>query len=95
MLLLSEVALGRTLDTRHADHSLTGATLGAADTTWGLGKATVSRYAPLPDGVRVPLGPLVPAQDVDESDLRYDEFVVYDVARTRMRFLVLLDFDFK
>ena len=39
-------------------------------------------------------GPLVPNKEALESALLYDEFVVYDEAQVKAKYLVLVDFDF-
>lgn len=94
VLLLCEVALGKCFEASHADNELTKAKIGPHDSTWGLGMTTVSRYEALPDGVLVPLGPLVDSGR-GKTDLRYDEYVVYETSAVRMRYIVLFNFHYK
>jgi hypothetical protein len=45
--------------------------------------------------VQVPLSKTVAAPSVRASSLLYNEFMVYDVAMVRIRYLVLARFNFK
>lgn len=101
VLLLAEVALGATdskmyaSDTRkRGTHSVTG-----------LGALTPERstWRTMDNGCVVPIGHLRRAEDAledmdavsDMGRLRYNEFVVYDTNRVRIRYCVLLDFHYR
>jgi len=93
LMLLAEVALGSCRELTQADpgaeasrilpksskcHSVLGR---------GLVSPGLTRARSLPDGVSVPLGPAV-RREVPGGSLPYNEYVVYDTARVRMRYLV-------
>jgi poly [ADP-ribose] polymerase len=67
------------------------------DSTFGVGKScpdpTESTF--LDNDVLVPYGACQPAPNVKKSDLLYNEFIVYDVAQVKLRFLVEVEFEFK
>lgn len=42
----------------------------------------------------VPMGKGVPAP-VDRTDLLYNEYIVYDVAQVRLRYIIKIKFDYK
>ena len=64
---------------------------------WGLGASTHDPESvildPHVEGVKVPIGKLVPSCE-STGDLLYNEFVVYDAAQVMMRYLVEVKFDF-
>ena len=39
-------------------------------------------------GIKIPMGQLVSNPTVERSDLLYNEYIVYDVAQVRLRYLV-------
>jgi poly [ADP-ribose] polymerase len=95
-MLLCEVALDDMYETKHAEYMDTPRphTL----STKGCGCHHENGKAPmhtLPDGCRVPLGPMV-AEDSRRygSSLLYDEYIVYNVAQIRVRYLVKVKFDY-
>eukprot|EP00741_Cyanophora_paradoxa_P011121 tig00020553_g10742.t1 len=96
LVLLSQVAVGRTHELVTADSSLARAPPGtqcvhgvggttpdpAAERTWG------------PDKIRVPCGKGVPSKVRGSTSLLYDEFIVYDVSQVVLRFLLKVEFDY-
>lgn len=94
LLLLCDVALGTPNEKVHADYNADRLPAGK-HSTLGLGgnqpdpAATVT----LPDGVKVPAGPTV--QTAAGRSLLYNEFIVYDVAQIRMRYLVQTKFAYR
>ncbi|MES1907371.1 MAG: hypothetical protein MHM6MM_000498 [Cercozoa sp. M6MM] len=92
-MLLCETALGK-LDTRgHADSRLPRTLKG--DSCFGQGMRTPdpSQETTVRDGVRVPRGKLIDSE-VEDTSLRYNEYIVYDVAQVAMRYLVVFEFDY-
>ena len=103
VLMLSEVALGtqykRTSAEYEADKSCRKA---KADSTWGQGKtaphAAAATTLPGDPGLAVPLGKGTtpnPALGGKMSSLLYNEFIVYDTAQIRQRFVLQVRFDYK
>lgn len=94
LMLLSEVALGNTMDLNKA-HFVKQ--LGSGyHSVRGLGKtcpdpSMVHRFA---DGVIVPLGKPKTSADI-KSELLYNEYIVYDAAQVNIKYLLKLKFDFK
>ncbi|XP_067398636.1 poly [ADP-ribose] polymerase 2 [Emydura macquarii macquarii] len=96
LLLLCEVALGESRDLLEADPGA-GQLPPGKHSTKGLG-----RMAPDPanrvmlDGAVVPLGPAVPTGVANPQGytLQYNEFIVYDPAQVRPRFLLQVRFHF-
>lgn len=95
LLMACQVALGDTYDKTSAEfvkqlnprfHSCKGVGLSEPDP-----RETVT----LEDGVQVPLGKLVPTPGIDESDLLYNEFIVYDVAQIKFRYFFKFQFVYK
>ena len=87
LLIVCEVALGSCHELTKADNTLTAKSLPPGkESTFGRGKYVPSQSEPL-EGAALPLGPLVDS-GVGKSALLYDEFVVYSLARVRMRYLV-------
>jgi hypothetical protein len=95
ILLLNEVALGAQLKLFKANYSAKKACQRASlDSVKGVGAHGPSERTAqyLPDGVRVCMGPMTSDADFTQGDLLYSEHVVYDVARCRLRFLLLVKF---
>ncbi|KAK2581903.1 hypothetical protein KPH14_002360 [Odynerus spinipes] len=95
LLMLCEVALGNMYERYEADyieklpknyHS-----------TFGRGQTQPDPNVvyKMEDDVEVPYGPPVPAKLKKKSSLLYDEFIVYDVAQVRSRYLVKMNFKYK
>lgn len=94
ILLLCEVALGEMNEKLHADY-YAGNLPPGKHSTKGIG-----RFAPSPanavkldDGVTVPMGPGGPT--ATSCTLLYNEFIVYDVAQIRVRYLLRTKFNYK
>jgi len=101
LLLLCEVALGRPNELSTADYN--AATLCAAagcHSTYGMGRSKPDPAADLMvttgdmENVRVPQGTLKANPDLKTTagHLLYNEFIVYDIAQIRMRYLVEVKF---
>jgi len=65
------------------------------DSTMGLGKTQPdeSEWITLGDGVVVPIGDPVPT-GVNDTALLYNEFVVYDEAQLRIKYILKVKFNF-
>jgi len=102
VMLLSEVALGtqyvRTASEFEADKSCRKA---KAHSTWGQGKTapdpTADTTLPGEPAVKVPLGKGIKNVALGDkaSSLLYNEFIVYDIAQVRQRFVLQVKFHFK
>jgi poly [ADP-ribose] polymerase len=93
ILVLCEAALGITNDLRGALYMNNPAS--GTHSTKGLGKMCPDEAeAELVDGIKWPCGRMVDA-GVGQTSLLYPEYVVYDVAQVRMRYLVHVRFNFK
>jgi poly [ADP-ribose] polymerase 2/3/4 len=97
VLVLAEVALGKTYPALEAE-DLTYDKLRASkqcDSLHGVGKMAASEehYVTMTDGVVAPVGELEPT-GVENSELLYNEFVVYRREQVRLRYLVVVDFVF-
>ncbi|KDO30661.1 hypothetical protein SPRG_04562 [Saprolegnia parasitica CBS 223.65] len=96
LLALCEVALGTPYVTAASDASAKRRVDGVAyDSVHGYGS-----YLPdsgfdhiMPDGVTVPMGKLARSDLATENGLEYNEYIVYNTAQMRMRYLVVADFD--
>ncbi|KAK7104156.1 poly [ADP-ribose] polymerase 1-like [Littorina saxatilis] len=94
VLLLCEVALGNM-------HELTGASYieklpKGKHSTKGIGMTTPdpSGFYTTKDGILVPMGTSSKAK-IPYSSLMYNEYIVYDVAQIKIRYLLKTKFDFK
>ncbi|PIO77061.1 Poly(ADP-ribose) polymerase catalytic domain protein [Teladorsagia circumcincta] len=95
LLMLSEVALGTPQILRDANYSADKLEQGK-NSTLGLGKFRPSEgnFMTMKDKVRIPLGPLEDhSGDGTQYSLLYNEYVVYDVAQVKSRYLVEVKFD--
>mmetsp|Transcript_30885 Transcript_30885/g.62618 ORF Transcript_30885/g.62618 Transcript_30885/m.62618 type:complete len:130 (-) Transcript_30885:22-411(-) len=100
LLLLCEVALGRTHNLPTADyHAAAGCTANNCHSTYGIGKSKPDPAADVflttddMQSVRVPQGRMAANPDLTQAGhLLYNEFIVYDVAQIRMRYLVEVKF---
>ena len=90
VILLCEVALGSPYQCKKSEY-VTKLPDGH-HSTWGLGASTpdLKETVVLNDGLIVPLGNLVPS-DRSGLTLRYDEFIVYDVAQIKIRYAIILN----
>ena len=92
IMMLCEVALGdmyELTDSMYMEKPQAG-TL----STWGKGRTypDPSMTETLPDGCKVPLGTQVDDDAIDTT-LQYNEFIVYDVAQIRARYILKLHFN--
>eukprot|EP00922_Rhytidocystis_sp_ex-Travisia-forbesii_P009325 GHVS01013590.1.p1 GENE.GHVS01013590.1~~GHVS01013590.1.p1 ORF type:complete len:721 (+),score=107.39 GHVS01013590.1:268-2430(+) len=90
-LLLCEVALGDVNELLEADYE--------ADRLPGQATKGIGRYYPEhmkedPNGMKIPQGPCV-SDEKDGQSLMYNEYIVYDTNRVRMRYLVEVEFEFQ
>ena len=95
LMLLSEVALGNMYERYRADY-IEKLPQGK-HSTWGRGQTQPDPEVvhKMEDGVEVPYGPAAPAKLPKKSDLLYNEFIVYDVAQVKVRYLVRMYFKYK
>lgn len=96
LLLLCEVALGEMYERIAADHITVLPTGKHSVMGCGATAPDPAERLVLPDGVIVPLGRGVPSPAKKRQDLqlRYNEYIVYDPAQVRIRFLVRVRFHF-
>lgn len=95
LLLLCEVALGNMYERYKADYieklpKGKHSTLGRGQT-----EPDPQNVYKLDDGVEVPYGMGVPATHNKKSDLLYNEYIVYDVAQVKARYLLKMNFKYK
>ncbi|CAK9797855.1 Poly [ADP-ribose] polymerase [Anthophora quadrimaculata] len=95
LLLLCEVALGNMYERYQADYI--EKLPSGKHSTWGRGQTqpdpeTVYK---MKDGVEVPYSVPVPAKLPKKSELLYNEYIVYDVAQVKARYLVKMKFNYK
>jgi len=57
----------------------------------GVGKTTVTEYKTMNDYLKVPMGGLAPS-GTEDTQLLYNEFIVYDTSQVKMKYLVKLKF---
>ncbi|XP_034412076.1 poly [ADP-ribose] polymerase 2 isoform X2 [Cyclopterus lumpus] len=96
LLLLSEVALGDCNELLDADYEANNLPAGKHSTK-GLGKTGPNPKNSVDlDGVTVPMGPAVQTGVGKNSgySLLYNEFIVYNPAQTRMRYLLRIKFNY-
>ncbi|KAL6267071.1 hypothetical protein P5V15_000147 [Pogonomyrmex californicus] len=95
LLLLCEVALGNTYERYQADYieklpKGKHSTLGRGQT-----QPDPQDVYKTEDGVEVPYGKVVPANLNKNSALLYNEYIVYDVAQVKVRYLLRMNFKYK
>jgi poly [ADP-ribose] polymerase len=100
VLLLCDVALGKQYERLSAEYEADRSCRKAgADSTWGKG-----RTQPDPAGcvslpgepqLRVPMGKGMDSGIGHKSTLLYDEFIVYDTAQVRQKYVLTVKFQFK
>ncbi|KAG0593643.1 hypothetical protein M758_UG006600 [Ceratodon purpureus] len=93
LMLLSEVALGKTNNLKSAKY-MEKAPRGT-NSTLGLGKTKPleTEFEKFEGDVTVPCGHPVPSGV--KSDLMYNEYIVYDKAQVKLRFLLKVNFKHK
>ncbi|XP_066587156.1 poly [ADP-ribose] polymerase [Prorops nasuta] len=95
LIMLCEVALGNIYERYEADYieklpKGKHSTKGCGQTQPDPEKTKV-----LPDGVTVPCGPPVPVNLKKKSALLYNEYIVYDVAQVKTKYLLKVNFKYK
>ena len=95
LLLLCEVALGQSNELLQADYNANKLPKGK-NSVKGVGKVhgKPENYHTMEDGTIVPLGP-ADTQDVPGGSLIYNEYIVYDTAQVRLRYLAKINFKFQ
>ena len=98
LLSLSEVALGTCHELKQADNNADKLPKGKMSTK-GVGRSSPdeSEWVTLDDGCMVPSGKLkssVSKADANSYSLLYNEYIVYDVAQIKLKYLVKIEFDF-
>jgi len=93
ILLLCEVALGKAMELNRARPGITKPNDGF-DSVHGMGKRAPleSGFASVAGGVTVPCGQLELVEQASQNSLEYNEFIVYNTAQQRPRFLVEMEF---
>ncbi|XP_024382940.1 poly [ADP-ribose] polymerase 1 isoform X2 [Physcomitrium patens] len=93
LMLLSEVALGKTNNLKSAKYM--EKPLRGTNSTLGLGKTKPleTEFKKFEGDVTVPCGQPVPSGI--RSDLMYNEYIVYDTAQVKLRFLLKVNFKHK
>eukprot|EP00043_Microstomoeca_roanoka_P016452 m.168165 g.168165 ORF g.168165 m.168165 type:complete len:169 (+) comp16464_c0_seq11:63-569(+) len=97
VLLLCEVALGDMYERLQSEYTAADSCKAAGkNSTWGIGKTTPDpkETATLEDGVTVPLGKGVENPKAAGGSLLYDEFIVYDTAQIKMRYVIKMKFKY-
>ncbi|EER18286.1 conserved hypothetical protein [Perkinsus marinus ATCC 50983] len=108
VLVLCEVALGDQYKRVAAEYEAKKSCRKAkAHSTWGMGKSApdAARETKLPSSseVSVPMGPLIDATELvnveadiegEAASLLYNEFIVYNTAQVRMRYILHVKFNF-
>ena len=92
ILLLCEVALGKTYDIKHAKYM--DKPPAGFDSTMGVGKmAPLEGGAKMLDGVKVPMGKMGDT-GVADSALLYHEYIVYNVSQLRVKYMLHVKFNY-
>jgi hypothetical protein len=94
VMLLSRVALGTTYDCLQAEYM--EKVKDGYHSTKGCGETTPdpSQTVTTEDGMLVPVGEPV-ASGLDDSDLIYNEYIVYDMAQVLIKYLCVMEFVYK
>ncbi|AYV85077.1 MAG: poly(ADP-ribose) polymerase [Satyrvirus sp.] len=92
-LFVVEAALGKMLEKKSADVSLTAKTLPKGyNSTWGVGKSSFKEYDEY-DEIRIPKGTLKSVSNNANSSLLYDEFIIYHDEQVNLRYIIQLKID--
>jgi len=96
LLLLCEVALGKTHDLLDSDPKLPKGLPKDCHSVRGIGKSTTDpkTHVKIDTDLTVPIGKQVPNKGV-KSQLLYNEYVIYSESQTMLRYIVQVTFDFK
>jgi poly [ADP-ribose] polymerase len=106
VLALCDVALGTPLVKLEADYDASELALTqGCHSTWGVGQSAPSHEEEVEEQILAPIGKLVPNEDAllkaktllpkEKPTLLYNEFVVYNLAQLRLKYLVFLRFNFE
>jgi poly [ADP-ribose] polymerase len=95
LLMLCEVALGKMYEVKTSKGNLTKAPANF-DSVKGLGQTHPDPNEKLKfsNGVEIPYGKPVPSK-VDKSELLYNEYIVYDPAQVKIRYLLKCNFKYE
>lgn len=94
LLLLCEVALGDMYEKKEAEY-IEKLPKGKHSTK-GLGRTEPDpKASKIIDGVEVPLGKGVTVEKHKNSSLLYNEYIVYDIAQVKVKYLLKLNFKYK
>ena len=95
LLLLCEVALGEMNELVHSDYYAGDCVTQGKHSPKGCGTTTPdpSTYVTLPNGCVVPIGKGV-SDDSLQSSLLYNEYIVYDTAQIKMKYICKMKFDY-
>lgn len=97
LLLLCDVALGDMYERKRADY-IEKLPKGKYSTKGcGTTQPDPNKVYKMKDGVEVPYGPGVPVKfdDGGSSSLLYNEYIVYDVAQVKAKYLIKMNFKYK
>lgn len=90
-LFVCEVALGRELEKKQADVNITSKTLPKKyHSVHGLGQSSFREYDYLDGKMRIPNGKLEKIPERYDSNLLYDEYIVYNDEQVNLRYLIKL-----
>ena len=88
-IFVCEVALGKMLEKKQADVTLTAKTLQKNyNSTHGLGRSGFTDYDYYEDNTRIPCGSLKVIKENKDSALLYDEFIVYHDEQINLRYII-------
>ncbi|XP_060519943.1 poly [ADP-ribose] polymerase [Cylas formicarius] len=94
LLLVCEVALGNVHERQHADYVVQLPK--GKHSVKGVGRTHPDpSYVKEIEKVEVPLGKPVPNPGTEENSLLYNEYIVYDIAQVRIRYLARVNFKYK
>jgi len=96
LMLLCEVMTGEENNLLYADYNADSlAKNNKKDCTKGCGRTAPdpAKSAYTKDGVEVPYGPAIDVKLDKDGSLLYNEFIVYDVAQIKMRYLIKMKFN--
>ena len=95
VLLLCEVALGEMNELLRSDYHADKLPKGKLS-TWGQGRSAPDPQGNkvLDDGTMVPLGKIAPT-NIQGGALLYNEFIVYNVAQIKIKYLLRVKFNYK
>ncbi len=60
------------------------------NSTWGMGKSSLSSYDEYTDNTRIPTGKISSVNGVPDASLLYDEYIVYHEEQINLRYIIML-----